>query len=133
MEKPETDNDTSSTNTQDPGEGREAEGDAVESLDEPLAAEHVHTQEQRNQQWTADETPDPRRDSEGEPLQTDSQPPPTLDMSAELQDKLKDVKANPHSDAEETSDTGGPLGGVPTGSGEQDDPMSQMGGGQSGG
>lgn len=101
MEKPATDNDTSSTNTQQPGESREAEGDAAESLDEPLAEEHVRTQEQRNQEWTADETPDPRRDSEGEPLRTGSTPPPTLDMPTDLENKLDEVMANPHSDAEE--------------------------------
>ena len=103
MDRPETDNDTSSTNTQQPGEGRDAEGDSVESLDEPLAEEHVQTQEQRNQAWTTDETPDPRRDNEGEPLRADSQPPPTLDMPSELEDKLEEINANPGSDAEEGS------------------------------
>lgn len=133
MERPETDTDTSSTSTQQPGEGREAAGDSKEGLDEPLAEEHVHTQEQRNQPWTEGGSQDARRDDEGEPLRTDATPPPTLDMPSELEDKLDDVMAHPHSDAEETSDTGGDLGGVPkTGSGEQD-PMGQTGGGQSGG
>lgn len=133
MDRPATDNDTSSTSTQKPGEGRRAEGDRVESLDEPLAEEHVHTQEQRNQEWTQGGSHDPRRDTEGEPLRTDSQPPPTMDRPSELEDKLEEVKAHPGSEAEPSHDTGGPLGGLPkTGSGEQD-PMRQAGGGQAGG
>ena len=132
MERPETDNDTSSTSTQQPGEGREAAGDSKEGLDEPLAEEHVHTQEQRNQPWTQGGSDDPRR-GEGEPMRTDSSSPPTLDMPDELEDKLDEVVANPSNETEPTHDTGGELGGMPkTGSGEQD-PMGQMGGGQSGG
>lgn len=101
MDKPETDNDTSSTNTQQPGEGREEEGDAVESLDKPLAEEHVRTQEQRNQPWTEDGTSDPRREGQGMTGQVSTDPAPTLDMPSELEDKLDEVMANPHSDAQE--------------------------------
>jgi hypothetical protein len=99
MEKSGNDNDTSSTSTQEPGEGREAEGDAQEGLDQPLADEHVHTDEQRNQQWTTGAS----REVD-EPLREDSQPAPTLDMPQELEDKLDDIEAHPHSDAQETSD-----------------------------
>ena len=128
MDKPQTDNDTSSTSTQQPGEGREAAGDSKEGLDEPLAEEHVNTQEQRNQPWTQEGSDDPRR-GEGEPMRTDSSSPPTLDMPDELESKLDEVVANPTNETEPTHDTGGELGGVPkTGSGEQD-PMGQMGGG----
>ena len=109
MDKPQTDNDTSSTNTQQPGEGREAEGDSKESLDEPLAEEHVNTQEQRNQSWTQGGSDDPRR-SEGEPLRTDDSSSPTLDMPSELEDKLDEVVANPSNETEPTHDTGGDLG-----------------------
>ena len=133
MDKPQTDNDTSSTNTQQPGEGREAAGDSTESLDEPLAEEHVNTQEQRNQPWTREGSPDPRRQNEGEPQRVDSKPAPTLDMPDELEEKLEEVKAHTGSDAEPNQDTGGPLGGLPkTGSGDQD-PMKQAVGGQAGG
>jgi hypothetical protein len=96
MEKSGNDNDTSSTSTQEPGEGREAEGDAQEGLDQPLADEHVHTDEQRNQQWTTGAS----REVD-EPLREDSQPAPTLDMPQELEDKLDDIEAHPDSDAQE--------------------------------
>lgn len=133
MERPKTDTDTSSTSTQQPGEGREAAGDSKEGLSEPLAEEHVNTQEQRNQSWTQGGSQDARRDDEGEPMRTDDSSPPTLDMPDELESKLDDVVANPSNETEPTHDTGGELGGMPkTGSGEQD-PMGQMGGGQSGG
>ena len=129
MDKPQTDNDTSSTTTQQPGEGREAEGDAVESLDEPLAEEHVRTQEQRNQAWTQDGAEDPRR-GEGEPMRTDTTAPPTLDRPDALEDKMEEVMANPHSDAEEGHDEEMGLGGVPkTGSGEQDPMRNAQGSG----
>ncbi len=106
MDNSETDNnDTSSTSTQEPGDGRRAEGDAKEGLDEPLADEHVRTQEQRNQQWTTAEPSDSRRENEGEPLRTDGQPSPTMDMPDELEAKLDDVMAHPHSDAQETSES----------------------------
>lgn len=132
MDKPMTGNDTSGTSEQEPGDGRRADGDAVESLDKPLADEHVNTQEQRNQAWTTG----PGR-QEDEPMRMqDSSPAPTLDRPQELEDKLDEVMANPHSDAQDTTDTQGEpreLGGMPkTGSGEQD-PMTQTGGGQAGG
>lgn len=129
MDKPRTDNDTSSTSTQEPGDDRRAKGDSKETLqNSPLAEEHVHTQEQRNQTWTkgTDES-DPRR-HEGEPLRSDTTPAETLDRPSELEDKLDDVMSHPHSDAQDTTDTQGepgPLGGMPkTGSGDQD-PMRQ--------
>ncbi len=128
MEESGSNNDTSSTSTQEPGEGREAEGDAKEGLDKPLADEHVHTQEQQNQQWTTGAS----REMDESPQ--DSQPAPTLDMPQELEDKLDDVMAHPHSDAEKGGGApdDNPGGEAKTGSGEQD-PMSQTGGGQSGG
>lgn len=121
MDKPETGNDTSSTSTQEPGEGREAEGDAVESLDEPLAEEHVHTQEQRNQAWTQGGGDDPRqRQGEAMSGQASTDPAPTLDMPSDLEDKLDDVMAHPHSDAQKgEGGTSGQGGGMPkTGSGD---------------
>jgi hypothetical protein len=111
MDKPEADNDTSSTSTQEPGDERRAKGDSKETFEnQPLDEAHVRTQEQRNQLWTAgsDES-DPRR-HEGEPLRTDSQPAETLDMPQDLEDKLDDVMANPHSDAEKGTDTQGTPG-----------------------
>lgn len=127
MDKPQTDNDTSSTSTQQPGDDRRGKGDSKETLQDPLAEEHVHTQEQRNQDWTKGTDESDERRQEGEPLRTDTQPADTLDRPSELEDKLDDVMAHPHSDAQDTTDTQGepgPLGGMPkTGSGEQD-PMS---------
>ncbi|HEV2070104.1 MAG TPA: hypothetical protein VGR26_09950 [Acidimicrobiales bacterium] len=64
MDKPETDNDTSSTSTQQPGDERKAKGDSKETFEnQPLDEAHVRTQEQRNQDWTkgSDES-DSRRD-----------------------------------------------------------------------
>ena len=122
--------DTSSTSTQEPGQGRQSEGDSAESLDQPLADEHVHTQEQRNQEWTTG----PGRQDDDRRVEGASAPP--LDMPQDLQSKLDEVQANPHSDAQDTTDTQGEprdLGGMPkTGSGDQD-PMGQAGGGQAGG
>ena len=128
MDKPKTDNDTSSLSTQQPGDDRRGKDDSKETFEnQPLDEAHVRTQEQRNQKWTAgtDEADDRRQ--EGEPLRTGSDPADTLDRPSELEDKLDDVMSHPHSDAQETSDTQGeprPLGGMPkTGSGDQD-PMS---------
>lgn len=117
--------------THEPGD-QQGKGGTGKTLDQPLAEEDVHTQEQRNQSWTQEGSDDPRR-GEGEPLRTDATPPPTLDMPSELEDKLDDVTANPSNETKPTHDTGGQLGGLPkTGSGEQD-PMGQAGGGQHGG
>ncbi len=104
------------------------------TLDQPLAEEHVNTQEQRNQDWTRGGAADSRRDNAGEPLRTDTTSAPPLDMPDELEAKLDDVMANPHSDAQEGEGAPpeDPGGEAKTGSGEQD-PMRQTGGGQSGG
>ncbi len=121
--------------THEPAEEPGKSGTA-KTLDSPLADEDVRTDQQRNQSWTSQSPTDPRRENEGEPLRSDSQPPPTMDMPDDLEAKLDDVMAHPHSDAEDTSETQGghrELGGLPkTGSGEQD-PMRQAGGGQFGG
>ena len=120
-------NDTSSTSTQQPGEGREAAGDSVESLDEPLADEHVHTPEQRNQQWTSG----PSR-GDDDPLRIEGTTAPPLDMPSALEDKMEEVMANPHSDAQDTTDTQGDpeekLGGQPLSGDSAQDPGSTMGG-----
>ncbi len=103
------------------------------ALDDPLAEEDVHTPMQRDQGWTQGEPTGPRRE---EPMRIEGEMAPPLDMPQQLDDKLDEVMANPHSDAQDTSDTQGEpreLGGMPrTGSGEQD-PGGQAGGGQSGG
>ncbi len=122
--------------THEPGD-QQGKSETTKTLDSPLADEDVNTKEQRNQGWTSQEPSDPRRYNEGEPLrQQDSSPAPTVDRPQGLKDKLDDVQAHPHSDAQDTTDTQGepgPLGGMPkTGSGEQD-PMRQAGGGQHGG
>lgn len=101
MDKPETDNDTSSTSTQEPGDDRRGKGDEKEGLSQPLADEHVHTQEQKNQEWTTSDEHDPRRQESSDPLRTDAQPAETLDRPQELKDKLEDIEAHPSSDAEE--------------------------------
>jgi hypothetical protein len=103
MDKPKTDTDTSSTSTQEPGDERQAKGDSKETFEnQPLDEAHVRTQEQRNQMWTAGTgDSDPRR-AEGEP-RSDTQPAETLDMPQALEDKLDDVMADPHSDAEKGS------------------------------
>lgn len=118
--------------THEPGD-EQGKGGTSKTLDQPLAEEDVNTQEQRNQSWTQEGSDDSRR-GEGEPMRSENTgSTPTLDMPDELEDKLEDVKANPSNETEPTHDTGGQLGGMPkTGSGEQD-PMSQQGGGQSGG
>ncbi|MBW3580043.1 MAG: hypothetical protein KY431_03290 [Actinobacteria bacterium] len=117
-----------------PGDDRTHEpaekgGKNTKTLDSPLAEEDVHTPQQRDQSWTPGEATGPRRE---EPMRVEGNMAPPLDMPSELEDKLEQVNANPHSDAQETSDTQGeprPLGGMPkTGSGEQD-PGGQMGGG----
>ena len=112
--------------THEPGEQG---GTTKETLSSDLAEEDVHTQEQRNQQWTSG----PSR-GDGEAQRPAEAPGATLDMPSELEDKMDEVMANPHSDAQVGGDTGDEdLGGLPkTGSGEQD-PMGQTGGGQSGG
>lgn len=89
--------------THEPGDHQgESSGN---TLDQPLADEHVSTDQQRNQAWTSQSPTDPRRDNEGEPLRTDSTPPPTMDMPADLEAKLDDVMAHPHSDAEEATES----------------------------
>ena len=101
MDKPETDNDTSSTSTQQPGDERQARGDSKETFEnQPLDEAHVRTQEQRNQDWTRGTDEGDSRRQEGEPLRTDSPPAETLDMPSELEDKLDDVMSHPHSDAQ---------------------------------
>lgn len=96
----ETGDDTSSTSTQEPGDDREAKGDEKEGLSEPLADEHVRTQEQKNQEWTTSDEHDTRRQETSDPLRTDATPSETLDMPQELEDKLDDIEAHPSSDAE---------------------------------
>ncbi len=117
-----------------PGDDRTHEpaehgGKDVKSFSSDMNEEDVNTPQQRDQAWTPGEATGPRRE---EPMRIEGGTTPPLDMPSELEDKLDQVKANPHSDAQETSDTQGeprPLGGMPkTGSGEQD-PMGQMGGG----
>ena len=114
--------------THEPGD-QQGEDKRTMTLDSPLAEEDVHTQEQRNQAWTQDGAQDPRR-GEGEPLRTDDTSPPTLDMPDALEDKLEDIMANPHSDAEEGHEEEMGLGGIPkTGSGEQDPMRNAQGSG----
>lgn len=119
--------------THEPGD-RQGKSGTRATLDTPLADEHVHTDEQRNQQWTSQAPTDPRRDNEGEPLRIDGTSAPTLERPDELENKLDEVMASPHSDAQKGEGApDGELGGMPkTGSGEQD-PMRQAGGGQAGG
>ena len=97
-------------------------------INEPLPEEDVNTPQQRDQKWTAGEPTGPRGE---EPLRHDVKPVETLENPA--QDKLDDVMANPHSDAQDTSDTQGepgPLGGVEkTGSGDQDPMRNAQGSG----
>lgn len=107
----ETGDDTSSTSTQEPGDDREAKGDEKEGLSEPLADEHVRTQEQKNQEWTTSDEADPRLTETSDPMQTDSQPSETLDMPQELEDRLDDIEAHPSSDAQSTSDAEQASGG----------------------
>lgn len=99
-------------------------------VNEPLSDDAVNTQEQVNQPWTAQSDPDERR-HEGDPLRIENKPVDPLPNPA--QDKLEDVKAHPHSDAQDTTDTQGepgPLGGMPkTGSGEQDPMRNAQGSG----
>ncbi len=105
MDKPTTDNDTSSTSTQEPGDDRRQKGDSKETFEnQPLDEAHVRTQEQRNQKWTAGADESDDRRNEGEPLRTDTHPADTLDRPSELEDRLDDVMSHPHSDAEETTD-----------------------------
>ncbi len=97
-------------------------------VNEPLPEEDVNTPQQRDQKWTAAEPTGPRGE---EPLRQDVKPVEPLENPA--QDKLDDVTANPHSDAQDTTDTQGepgPLGGMEkTGSGEQDPMSSAQGSG----
>jgi hypothetical protein len=118
--------------THEPGD-QQGEAKRTMTLDSPLAEEDVNTQEQRNQAWTQGGSDDPRRDG-GDPLRLGTtEPAPTLDRPAELENKLDEVMANPHSDAQDTTDTQGepgPLGGLPkTGSGEQDPMRNAQGSG----
>ncbi|MGI9120481.1 MAG: hypothetical protein ACR2G7_10265 [Acidimicrobiales bacterium] len=106
-----TGDDTSSTSTQEPGDDRRGKGDKNEGLSEPLADEHVRTQEQKNQAWTASDEHDPRRQETSDPLRVDPKPAETLDMPQELEDKLDDIEAHPSSDAQETSDAEQASGG----------------------
>lgn len=78
-------------------------------VNEPLPEEAVRTQEQRNQAWTEDGEGDSRRQDQ-KTIHEAGDPPPTLDRSQELKDKLDDVEANPHSDAEKTGDGEGGIG-----------------------
>ena len=121
--------------THEPGD-KQGKSGTSDSLDAPLASEDVHTQEQRNQSWTSEAPTDERREGLDDPMRIQGTSAPPLDMPQDLQSKLEDVEANPHSDAQDTTDTQGEpreLGGLPkTGSGEQD-PMGQAGGGQHGG
>ncbi len=117
-----------------PGDDRTHEpaehgGKDVKTFSSDMAEEDVNTPMQRDQAWTPGEATGPRRD---EPMRIEGNMAPPLDLPSNLENKLDEVKANPHSDAQDTTDTmgePGPLGGMPkTGSGEQD-PMSSPGGG----
>jgi hypothetical protein len=103
-------------------------GTEAKTLDSDLAEEHVNTPQQRDQSWTPGEPTGPRGD---EPLRQDVKPVDPLPHPA--QDQLDQVKANPGSDAQDTTDTQGepgPLGGLPkTGSGEQDPMRNAQGSG----
>lgn len=113
--------------THEPGE-ESAKSGTSKTLDSDLAEEHVNTPQQRDQSWTPGQPTGPRGD---EPLRHDVKPVETLDNPAE--GKLDEVMANPHSDAQDTTDTQGepgPLGGMPkTGSGEQDPMRNAQGSG----
>ncbi len=97
-------------------------------VNEPIPEEDVDTPQQRDQTWTAPEPTGPRGQ---EPLRHDVKPVEPVGNPA--QDKLEDVKANPHSDAQDTTDTQGepgPLGGTEkTGSGDQDPMRNAQGSG----
>jgi hypothetical protein len=99
-------------------------------VNEPLSDDAVNTQEQVNQDWTAQSDSDERR-GEGEPLRMENKPVEPLENPA--QGKIDDAESHPHSDAQDTTDTQGepgPLGGMPkTGSGEQDPMRSAQGSG----
>ena len=101
-------------------------------VDKPLADEDVNTQEQVNQDWTSQSESDPRR-QEGDPHRVGTEPASPLDRPSDLENKLDEVMANPHSDAQDATDTQGeprPLGGVAkTGSGEQDPMRNAQGSG----
>ncbi|HEV2767951.1 MAG TPA: hypothetical protein VGV63_09650 [Acidimicrobiales bacterium] len=93
-----------------------------------LADKDVNTPQQRDQSWTPEEPTGPRAE---EPLRQEAKPVEPLPQPA--QDKLEEVKANPHSDAQDTTDTQGepgPLGGMEkTGSGDQDPMRNAQGSG----
>jgi hypothetical protein len=102
-------------------------------VNEPLSDDAVNTQEQVNQDWTAQSDSDERRHEAGggDPLRVENKPVEPLDNPA--QGKVDEVVANPSSDAQDTTDTQGepgPLGGLPkTGSGEQDPMRTAQGSG----
>ncbi|MBW3645330.1 MAG: hypothetical protein KY441_07485, partial [Actinobacteria bacterium] len=79
-------------------------------VNEPLSDDAVNTQEQVNQDWTSQSDSDERRGdrNESEPLRAEQKPVEPLDNPAE--GKLEEVMANPHSDAQDTTDTQGEPG-----------------------
>jgi hypothetical protein len=120
------------TTTHAPGDDRTHEpgehgGKDVKTLDSNLAEEDVNTPHQRNQGWTDG----PGREGD-DPLRIEGTMAPPLDRPQGLESKLDEVTSNPHSDAQDATDTQGnpeeKLGGQPmTGSGGQD-PGSTQGG-----
>ncbi|MBW3574591.1 MAG: hypothetical protein KY450_06955 [Actinobacteria bacterium] len=125
---PQTGHDT----THQPGDDQTHEpaehgGKSAKTLSSDLAEEDVNTPEQRNQAWT----PGPGREG-GDPLRIEGTTAPPLDMPPALEDKMDDVMANPHSDAQDTTDTQGDpeekLGGLPVSGDVAQDPGTTTGG-----
>jgi len=110
--------------THEPGEHG---GKDVKTLDSPLAEEDVNTPHQRNQGWTDG----PGREDD-DPLRIEGTMAPPLDMPQGLQSKLDEVNANPHSDAQDATDTQGnpeeKLGGLPHTGDSAQDPGTTTGG-----
>ena len=117
-----------------PGDDRSHEpaehgGKSTKTLSSDLAEEDVNTPQQRDQAWTPGEPTGPRRE---EPLRIEGTMAPPLDMPQDLENKLDDGMANPHSDAQDTTDTQGnpeeKLGGLPVSGDVAQDPGTTTGG-----
>ncbi len=108
-------------------EPAEQGGKSTKTLDSDLAEEDVHTPEQRNQDWT----PGPGRQGD-DPQRIEGTTAPPLDMPSALEDKMDEVMANPHSDAQDTTDTQGDpeekLGGQALSGDSAQDPGTTTGG-----